>query len=508
MEELKKTTDELLPLITAGDKAKAVDKILAFKSKGATRFDLIRTLISYAQQINNYAMARTALDAFERIKAKAPKDASLYYDIANGYQVLFELTIKGDYKKSFECQEIVENAIKYFQKSLGWSPRALTNFGNLYDTITRPIEAIDYYERAIKVDNNFGMALGNKAYALELIAPVSKYRQGYLLEAYHLYEEALKNEESIKENGSIAAVDFFRDRSGKIHEFFKQNGKEDLLAKDLSHKHYDESGMSPFVKFYTDFCVKHNLYLNLHRSNTAAEASISDSIFPTLYTGIQENDYVTDIAFRFNEISESYMTARMALVQSQYTNSDFSEISKQTTLVNNLDYSVSNIYVGHLKTAYKEVFSTLDKVAMLINHYLELGHPTDKVYYHNVWFAEQPKDSQEEPKLLQKIKDEPYLFGLYLLCQELRGSQYSHVRNALTHRYLRVYAAISGPKDTYMFEDLTDLTIEVFYKVRCAIIYLSLFIFRKEQSKHSNEKGKTVTMPLYTNQNLDLWGKV
>jgi hypothetical protein len=76
----------------------------------------------------------------------------------------------------------------------------------------------------------------------------------------------------------------------------------------------------------------------------------------------------------------------MSLVQSQYTTPDFSAISQQTTLVNLLDYSVSNIYVGQLKSAYKEAFSALDKIAILVNHYLDLGFPEDRCDYRNVWY--------------------------------------------------------------------------------------------------------------------------
>jgi hypothetical protein len=68
---------------------------------------------------------------------------------------------------------------------------------------------------------------------------------------------------------------------------------------------------------------------------------------------------------------------------------------------------------------------------------------------------------------------------------------------------LRIYGAIKGPEGTYLFEELTRITIEVLYKVKCAIMYVSLFIESKEASKHGT--GLTVEMPLETGQNLDIW---
>jgi hypothetical protein len=229
---------------------------------------------------------------------------------------------------------------------------------------------------------------------------------------------------------------------------------------------------------------------------------------PQLVTRIDQGDeqqYVHDIMFRLNEILEAYMTARMALVQSQYTNDDFSTISNQTTLINLLDYSVSNIYVGHLKSAYKEAFGALDKIAVLVNHYLELGLDEERCYYRSVWYEHNEAGEPVQPTVIaQKVKDQGYrLFGLYLLCQELCGSKYSHIRNALTHRYVRVYRAVAGPKATYTFEELTQTTVDALYKIKCAIMYVALFIETKEQAKKT--AAFVPMMPLRTEQNLDLW---
>jgi hypothetical protein len=166
---------------------------------------------------------------------------------------------------------------------------------------------------------------------------------------------------------------------------------------------------------------------------------------------------------------------------------------------------VSNIYVGYLKSAYKEAFSALDKIAVLINHYLDLGLPEDRCYYRNIWYEHDANGEMLDPPVItSKVKAQGFrLFGLYQLCQELCGSKYSHIRNALTHRYLRVYRAVKGPKGTYMFEDLTQTTVDALYKIKCAIMYASLFIERTEGAKRGD--GLMVQVPLSTRQNLDIW---
>ncbi len=487
----------------------AVAKIVSFNGKkSATRYTLIQILLSTGQHYKSKALIQCTLDAFDKVKAKAPNDPALYYDVATGYQELYDLRLRGDGDNIFDCEDSIKQGFKYAQKASASDPRVLINLGNLYDAVGRPVEAIDCYEQALRRNENFGMAMGNKAIAMETLAPITCYSIMYRVYAHQLYQSAFTHKQSIIDVSSPESLETFQNRDKEIVRRFTESGNAKLLDKDLRHEHYDESSLSDFVKFYTDFCIRNDLYLNLHIIDKTASASIGDAIVPQLITRTRDGDdrqYVHDIIFRLNEITEAYMIARMSLVQSQYTDPDFSAISNQTTLVNLLDNSVSNIYVGYLKSAYKEAFSALDKIAVLVNHYLDLGLPEDRCYYRNVWYEHDANgETLDPPVITSKVKAQGFrLFGLYLLCQELCGSKYSHIRNALTHRYLRVYRAAKGPKGTYMFEDLTQTTVDALYKIKCAIMYASLFIESKEGAKRGD--GLMAQMPLSTEQNLDIW---
>ena len=316
-----------------------------------------------------------------------------------------------------------------------------------------------------------------------------------LIEAHQLYQQALAHSDSVTEAGVEGALDTFRRHDDDIVRYLTGIGRADRLELDLQHEPYDDSSLSDFVRFYTRFCLEQDLYLNTHLVDRTAQASVGDEITPLLVTSASDGDgeeRVADILFRLNEIIESYITARMALVQSQYVCDDFSAISEQTTLVNLLDYSASNIYVGYLKMAYKEAFSTLDKIAVLLNHYLGLDIPEERCYYRTVWYEHDANGMPVDPRVIAStVKDQGWrLFGLYLLHHEL-GGKYADIRNVLTHRYLRVYKAVQGPRHTYLFEDLTAITTELLYKVKCAIVYVSLFIHGKEGVQ---SPGPTATM--------------
>ena len=510
MDVLEAALQQVQDLLDAEQEGKALDRILAFKQDPQiTRFTLIQALISTGQQRSDLKLTLCALEAFERIKAKAPYDSGLYYDIASAYLECVDSAVRIDRVSIFDCESEIDKAIKYFRKANLADSRVLTNFGNLYDLIGRPIEALDCYERALVSDSNFAMAAGNKAVTLENLAHTTINATTYFIHAHQLYRSALTSAASLIEVGGEEARDEFQRRDEAIVQRFMANGNRQALDADLAHGSYDARPLSSFIRKYIETCIHYDLYLNLHIVDKMADASIGDTFLPRLRTGSGETDrqqFVEDIVFRLNEIRESYMTARLLFVRSQFPSEDQNVVSEQTTVINNLDYSVSNIYVGLLKAAYKEAFSALDKVANLINHYLNLGHPEDKVYYGNVWYEPGPADRSAPSHVSEKVKTKGWrLFGLYLLCMELRGSKYSNLRNALTHRYVRVYRIFPGGKETYEFEDLSRMTGEILHMIKCAIMYASIFIDNNERTKYPAGSGPAGQLSLNTNQNLDLW---
>ncbi|MGO9189563.1 MAG: LA2681 family HEPN domain-containing protein [Streptosporangiaceae bacterium] len=510
-EKVRRAAKEILSIIEGGDNEKALSRISAFQGdEPGARYMLARVLVSTGQVRESRAILECGVEAFERLKAKSapPNDPLLYYDITNGYAELLAMTMRDDHASIFDCEDIARRALRYANRGPTDDPWALTNLGTLYDQVGRPLEGLSAYERALAIDPRFGMAIGNKAVTIGVLSFVTRYPISHLIHAHQLYQQALAHPEPLIEAGGDGPLETFRQHDAAIVQYLTDIGRADRLERDLRHEPYDDSSQSDFAQFYTRFCLRRDLYLNTHLVDRTAHASVGDEIIPPLVTPLGtggEEARVADVMFRLNEIIESYITARMALVQSQYVCEDFSAISEQTTLVNLLDYSASNIYVGHLKAAYKEAFSALDKIAILLNRYLDLEIPEDRCYYRTVWYEHGADGIPSQPRVVaQTIRDQgARLFGLYLLHHEL-GGKYADIRNVLTHRYLRVYKAVQGPRGTYLFEELTSTTTEVLYKVKCAIVYVSLFIHAKEQ-RNRHSAGLAATMPLNTDQHLDLW---
>lgn len=432
-----------------------------------------------------------------------------YYNLGNAYhyKATEHLSKTGTY---FGTEKNVEKAIKYFTKALKLEqdPSTITNLGNLLDELGRPLEALVRYEEAIRRDGNFGMAIANKAMLLERLSKISTYQTGYLIYAYQLYEQALTNQDSILSIGGSDAYNQFIEHRDHIKKYFTDNKRQDLLEVDLSHEHH-ESSTDETVKQYTKFCLENDLYLNLHIFDKHSAASVGDNISTSLITGISDDEakqWVTEVFMRLNEIKESYMTGRYTLWLSQQKTPEMSSISEQSLLVNNLDYTAHNLYTGLLKTAYKEVFSVLDKIANFLNYYLELGNDEDSpiLNYRKIWY----KELDKKQGFHDHVTSRDYrLFGVYAVLNEL-GEAPSLERNTLEHRYKRISTIGLDPYGAQTFSEFTEQTTDIYYKVKCAIVYLLNFINYTEDVKRSEaiKDGRVVpTMPVMTKQWLDIW---
>jgi hypothetical protein len=207
---------------------------------------------------------------------------------------------------------------------------------------------------------------------------------------------------------------------------------------------------------------------------------------------------------RLNEIKESYITGRYILWLSQQKNEVLSSISRQSLLVNNLDYTAHNIYTGLLKSAYKEGFSVLDKIANTIDHYLELGHPESEINHRKIWYKNLDKVQGFEPKIVQQDRR---LFGIYSVLNEL-GKKPAGVRDSMEHRYQRIGTIGMDEYNAPTFSELSKETTDVYYKIKCAIVYLFNFMNASEEKKKANaleDSAVLPTLPIHTDQWLDLW---
>ncbi len=432
--------------------------------------------------------------------------AMLLYNVANGIQFRIRKYLN-DNDSYFGVEADIRRCIEMFRESieLTGDSNAMVNLGNLYDETGRALEAIVEYGKATQRDAGFGMAYGNNALAIKKLAHISDYQTAYLIHAYQLFNEALAHEQSVMDEGGQYAIDSFEQNRDEIKVAFEKVSKEALLDTDLAHHPFDKSKTEQDEGSYAQFCLDNDLYLNLHIFDRHSMGSVGDNISPSFITGIKDeaaDQWVKETFMRLNEIKESYITGRYILWLSQQKNDSLSNISQQSLFVNNLDYTAHNIYTGLLKSAYKEGFSALDKIANTLNHYLKLGNNEKKINYRNIWFTKLDEKKGFNPS----VTSQNYLlFGLYSALYAL-GDGPDKTRNSLEHRYFKV--STLGNEDAPTFDEFTKQTIEAYYQLKCAIVYLLNFISSCEEKKRQEaiDKGGIIpTMPVITDQWLDLW---
>ena len=441
-------------------------------------------------------------DIYEKIKDH------IHYNLANGYIAIFELSEYGKCIDKHPQSKHLQNAKSHFRKAIKFinnidhnlQKQLWTNYGNCLDYLGRSVEALYAYDKALKIDPNFSMALGNKAKALYSFADISgEYKTAIYVIAYQAIKSII-GKQDLKEVGGIAAKKSFENELKRIESILKD---KTILEKKLTHSKYDLSKFSNFERHYINFCTKEKLFLNFHIHEEECKAATNDSIFITMTTSKKEHYRFFELAKYINQIKEDFAAARFLLVQSQYKRRYLTNISQMTVFINTSDYSEFNLYLGLLKASFKEAYNILDKIAFFINDYLKLSFPEEKIYftYKEFW----QKDNKLRDELLNSKNIS--LYALYDIFLDFRSKHYGKIRdirNALTHRKLVIFDSLlirsdkKRDKDSIDYQTMLTETIHLLQFVKSAIIYLINFVNTEENKKYMNKKG--VILPIYVDK--------
>lgn len=149
-----------------------------------------------------------------------------------------------------------------------------------------------------------------------------------------------------------------------------------------------------------------------------------------------------------------------------------------------------------MKMIYKNFYSVLDKIAMLIKVYLDLPIEPHKVDFATIWVDKSRKHIQ--PKILAHTNNLS-LLAIYNIKQDIYGSSFidyvideqtkdlKRIRNFIEHKFVKISDGEMSYNDyqlTISKEDLSLSTIRLAQLVRCAIIYLCNFVMHAEYDKN------------------------
>jgi hypothetical protein len=393
--------------------------------------------------------------------------------------------------------------------------RILTNLANQLNTVGRFVEAIELWDRALALNPNFAMALGNRGAAFIHYAR-ALYDQEHARLLYVASHDSLDRALADTAEYETAAPHEIKAWFETRRDNLRKHVKIEEVRKSASFDGYD-LGETPDERDYRTWCLRNRLFLNplndLGRHSIAARDVLMlpslrapISVLPPPYIGF------------FNQMKQEFVSARFSYYEGISAQGvHFSD--RDVLLYNTLEYPAYCLAVERIRMAYRVAYSLLDKIGFFINSYFAVGYKPNQVYFSKVW-RDPPGNKPKVSERFSKYENWA-LRGLYWLSKDIYEEELQEVtepdaqalkevREHLEHKYLQVYQEWTGQQPspgtealaiyTLGREALAARTLRVLKLVRAAMIYLSLAVHREEQ-----ERGKPSGPAFIGTSTLDAW---
>jgi hypothetical protein len=453
---------------------------------------------------------------------KKPSHVQLFlinYFKGNAWNTKRRLCTKTEEKPDWDYEsKFIESEITCFRNAIRFAPEKLdksltfrlcqiyTNLGNLLNKIGRFVEAIWYYDKAINLKPDFGMAIGNKAIALKYYG-LNHYDHGpksvLIVSARDLLEQTLNLTEPLEGN----ARDGFTTQLQYIKSWVS-NHKLEEIADMKNHSLGDDYREQEYRKW----CLKERLFLDplndLGQYPIAAQDVLST---PSMLAAIGEPPYLQGY---FSWLKQEYVTARYLLYKGcQRGKSHFSD--KEVLLYNTLDYPAYGYNTELIKLSFRSLYSLFDKIAYFINDYFKLNIAEKAIHLRTIWYTNIGKDLKIRPEL--RSNNNWPLKGLYWLSKDIyevdelyrnaiepESKDWREYRNSLEHKYLKItkYNFKSDGNELSLLKEPLALcissahfkkcTLSLARLVRAAFIYLSFSVYWEERHKANKYKGSII----------------
>lgn len=430
-----------------------------------------------------------------------------HYFVANGWSYVLQLKHPNSYEVPVSSKEF-EEQVYHLRYALRFADeennsnicQILTNLGCAFDHIGRFSEAQDYFNKALSINPNFGMALGNKGfglyrYAREVFDGIHQfiflqYARKHLIEACEkedVYEEARSSFSNLAEH--IATRYSLKD----LNDF----------------KQYDDffRGLSTEETDYRQWCIDNILFLNPLNDVLGQNVVAQDILHtPTMILRREEKPIYQSM---YNQMKQEYVSARFLFYEGINTNKPHYS-DKNVVLYAAFDCPVYAISIEKVKLAFRVCYSIFDKIAYLINIYLKLGIDKNRVSFRNIWHKSGNRRNpiNEEMFASQNMA----LFGLFWLSKDFdegadspiepEAKEISILRNYMEHKSFKIVETKNVYwnefPETYEIErlDFYDKAFKLLKLTRSALIYLSSLIYEEESCREPLDGlTKTVDMP-------------
>lgn len=459
--------------------------------------------------------------------------AVLHYFLSNAWEAKRKFANEGTSIYEWEQPELVKEIVHLrIAVQLGVEAKVEpirlcqmhTNLGNLLSHCGRIVDAITSWDRALAIDPDFAMAVGNRGYGLMHYAKLVHdpgHQVFHFQEAYVGLTRALSSG-----NARMLFPEALAGFSGALDQLKSAIPIEVLTAPP--HKHPFPANMPGEEHRYRTWCLNKRLFLNdLNDLGTNPIAAADVLTMPSILTTIKAPQ---PNAFGFfNQMKQEYVSGRYLYYEGVSVDQvHFSD--HDVTLINTLDYPAYGLAVEKVKITFRIAYSLLDKVAYFLNDYLMLGIPEKRVSFRGLWYKGQdPKRGLRED--VHRPSNAP-LKGLFFLAKDLYENEQGFtdamepdarevaaIRNHLEHKYFKLHT-FSRPRPplngdcpigfdalAYSMErgDFERRTLRLLRTAREALIYVSQVVHVEEYRRRTEAGEEKLTMPIHMSTWEDNW---
>jgi tetratricopeptide (TPR) repeat protein len=431
----------------------------------------------------------------------------LFYDLSNGYSYLRKLKYTERLESwSFQMEEL-RNEIFYLRKAIA-SPgfekisqdrqcQIYTNLANSFSFIGRFVEANEYWNKAIKIKPNFAMAIGNLANGLFYYGKAlfdNVHTNLFIVTAYHHFVHALQ----YKSRLHIDARTGFQQIHDVLKNHISNNFPKEYLMDFPKLDDYD-LGTDQALREYRLWCLSNTLFINPLNDLGPFSTACHDCLhLPTLTLPANRPPVCLNL---YNQIKQEFATARYAYYESTRANKPHIS-DHDVPLIDTMEAVKYSYYIEQLKISFRLAYSILDKIAYLLNDYLELAIAPNQVSFRGLWYIKQEK-MQLRPFF--ENSENWALRGLYWLSKDLyekdrnfdqvlepEAKEVAAIRNYIEHKGFKIVSDFAPAFDffdqpdisyTISREEFERKTMKLLKLTRAAVIYLSIAIAQEESKK-------------------------
>ena len=379
-------------------------------------------------------------------------------------------------------KEVVERElISLYRTAQKTRYHALVHLGGLYDHMGRFQEA---------------QYLWLQAGCLNESDCLWRFNIGFSLASMHAYYEDQAEPFVIARAKELlrGCLDNFQvhNSASKMYEIIESWETPDLsLDKNVEYGKTEEGGYNQWVN--------HNwLRLNAYNDvNPNSVLSQDDSLyFKSVYSPKVDPDFGYRMFALLNEIKQEYVSARYLLYRYFHDSGSQHFSDKHVWLADNLDYVDYSYNIEIAKSAFRALYSILDKIAYVLNEYLHLGLNARGVSFKDVWFSD--KKTRKLRKQVIDMKSNYSLSGLLFIRNDVYGGDENYlqddgsirlqsIRNAMEHRSIAIVAEgefdDSGLILKVSRKDFEDIGLSLIRTVRQAIFCLVNMVNHNEYDK-------------------------